>query len=61
MWGPVVYGSGPIAYEESTGPNRRRSGPKLGTRKQEMAQKDTAEDGFVLSRPRALRIDVEHE
>ena len=42
MWGPIIYGPGPLAHGESKGPSRKRLWPG-----------DAAEDSLVLGRPKA--------
>ena len=49
MWGPIVYGPGPLAYKEPAGPNRRRPGPKLELWSPKRPT-NTAEDCIVLGR-----------
>ena len=39
MWGPIIYGPGPLAHGESKGPSRKRLWPELKNIKQKMARR----------------------
>ena len=52
MWGPIIYGPGPLAHGESKGPNRKRLWLELKNIRQKWPE-DAAEDSLVLGRPKA--------
>lgn len=60
MWGPIIYGPGPLAHGESTGPSRRRPWPKLKIRSTKWPG-DIAEDSLVLGRPKVSLMKVVYE
>ena len=39
LWGPIIYGSGPLTHGESKGPSQRRLWPKLSNIKHKMARR----------------------
>ena len=52
MWGPMIYGLGPLAPGESKGLSRKGRWPELKNIRQ-ISPGDAAEDSLVLGRPKA--------
>ena len=53
MWGPIIYGPGPLAHGKSRGPSRKRLWPELRNIRQKKWPREAAEDSLVLGRPKA--------